>query len=120
VLRLAVVVTVLIGDEDRWRGEELCLLEGHHVREVQVAPQASESPRRRIVHVCGQLRHVVGVESEAETSGTEISVERPVGARTRTPRKPDEPRRGAMASQRGAPEKKRRAGEVARGSFCGG
>jgi hypothetical protein len=79
-------------------------LETYH-GQVQVTPQALESTRRRIVHVCGQLWHVVGVESEAETSGAEICVERPVGARTRTPRKPDEPRRGATASQRGAPEK---------------
>jgi hypothetical protein len=42
VLRLAVAVTILIVEEARrWR-EELCLLEGLHIREVEVTLRAPE------------------------------------------------------------------------------
>jgi hypothetical protein len=62
-------------------GEELRLLEGLHVREVEVAPRAPELPHHCVVRAHDQLRRVLGTKGEVETAGAELDVEHPVGAR---------------------------------------
>jgi hypothetical protein len=50
-----VVATILIGDEVQRGREELRLLEGLHVWEVEVTAQTSKALRRRVVRACRQL-----------------------------------------------------------------
>jgi hypothetical protein len=67
-------MTIFVGEE-AWRGcEELRLLEGLNIWEVEVAPRTVDLPRR-------YLQRVVHVEDEAVATDMELSIEGAIGGR---------------------------------------
>jgi hypothetical protein len=112
-MRLAVAMTILVVDEARRWHEELRLLEGLHLREVEVAPRAPESPRDRVVRARHQLRHVEGAKGEAKAADADFGVEGVIGAHANAAeaRRPTVARRHpseVCGRRSGAGEKKQR------------
>jgi hypothetical protein len=87
-----VTTTVLVGDEARRGHEELCLHEGRHVGEVEVASRAPKSPGGRVIRARDLLRCVVRAEGLPEAADAKLQVEGAVGARVYSA-EPDYPRR---------------------------
>jgi hypothetical protein len=105
----------------RWRqrsssvtsGEELRLLEGLHVQEVEIAARVSKALLRRcVVCACRQLCRVEGAEGETESGNTEINIEGSFGPRVDVV----VARRTTVTSRRGAAARGEHEVDEARGN----